>query len=124
MPSINGLVEVNLTVRDPGASADWYRRVLGMEVRYDHTSDDGRLRYVSLVEPGSGLILCVVGHADNPGDPFSELRTGLDHLDALGVAHSGVKELGYTPNSMVTFRDPDNIQLELFWRAPVVDAEG
>jgi len=141
VPSINGLVEVNLTVRDPGASADWYRRVLGMEVRYDHTSDDGRLRYVSLVEPGSGLILCVVGHADNPGDPFSELRTGLDHLellvehrhdldewadhlDALGIAHSGVKELDYTPNSMLTFRDPDNIQLELFWRAPVVDAEG
>jgi glyoxylase I family protein len=138
MPSINGRVEINLTVRDPAASADWYRRVLGMDVRYDHTSDDGRLRYVSLVDPTSGLILCLVGHSDNPGDPFSELRTGLDHLellverredvqewadhlDALGVAHSGVKHLDYTSNQMLTFRDPDNIQLEVFWRAPAAD---
>ena len=81
-------------------------------------------------------MLCVVGHATNPGDAFSECRTGLDHLeflverrddlqewadrlDELGIPHSGVKELGYTPNAMLTFRDPDNIQLEFFWRAPL-----
>jgi glyoxylase I family protein len=81
------------------------------------------------------LVLCFVGHATNPGDPFSEFRTGLDHLeflvarqadlhewaerlDELGIAHSGVKELPYTRNAMLTFRDPDNIQLEFFWRAP------
>lgn len=136
MPAITGRVEINLTVRDPEQSAAWYRRVLGMEERYDHTSDDGRLRYVSLVEPASGFILCLVGHAANDGEPFSELRTGLDHLellvarhdelqqwadhlDALGIEHSGVKDLDYTPNAMITFRDRDNIQLELFWRAPL-----
>jgi hypothetical protein len=42
----------------------------------------------------------------------------VDRLDALGIAHSGVKEPSYTPNAMLTFRDPDNIQLEFFWRAP------
>jgi glyoxylase I family protein len=137
VPSINGRVEINLTVRDPATSARWYGRVLGMQVRYDRTSDDGWLRYISLIEPDSHLILCLVGHAENPGDPFSEVRTGLDHLellvdreadlqewadhlDALGVAHSGVKDLDYTPNAMLTFRDPDNIQLEMFWRAPAV----
>jgi len=26
-------------------------------------------------------------------------------------------DLDYTPNAMLTFRDPDNIQLEFFWRA-------
>lgn len=136
MPAITGLLEVNLTVRDPAGSAAWYRCVFGMRERYDHTSDDGRLRYISLVEPGSGLVLCLVGHTENPGEPFSELRTGLDHLellvasrddlhdwadhlDELGIPHSGVKLLDHTPNAMVTFRDPDNIQLELFWRAPV-----
>jgi glyoxylase I family protein len=36
----------------------------------------------------------------------------------MGVEHSGVKEFDYTPNAMLTFRDPDNIQLEFFWRAP------
>jgi catechol 2,3-dioxygenase-like lactoylglutathione lyase family enzyme len=135
MPAITGRVEVNLSVRDPEASASWYSRLLGMEELYDFASDDGRMRYICLVEPNSQLVLCLVGHADNPGELFSEFRTGLDHLeflvtlredldewadrlDELGVEHSGVKELEYTRNAMLTFRDPDNIQLEFFWRAP------
>ena len=93
------------------------------------------MRYIALVEPNSRLVLCLVGHADNPGELFSEYHTGLDHLEflvdrredldewadrlsQLGVEHSGVKELDYTRNAMITFRDPDNIQLEFFWRAP------
>ena len=85
-------------------------------------------------------VLCLVGHAGNPGHEFNENRTGLDHLefivaqredlvewavrlDELGVEHSTVKEFDYTANSMITFRDPDNIQLEFFWRArPTSDA--
>ena len=135
MPSLTGRFEVNLSVRAPALSAAWYARVLGLEQRYDFASDDGSMRYICLAEPGSGLVLCLVGHAANPGEPFSELRTGLDHLeflvprrqdldewaahlDDLGVQHSGVKDLAHTPNAMVVFRDPDNIQLEFFWRAP------
>jgi len=38
-------------------------------------------------------------------------------LDDLGVEHSGIKEPSYTRNAMLSFRDPDNIQLEFFWRA-------
>jgi glyoxylase I family protein len=134
MPSITGQLELNLTVRDPERSAAWYIELLGMQTRYDHTSADGALRYISLLEPTSALVLCLVGHRDNRGEPFSELRTGLDHveflvasrsdldqwaerLDQLGVSHSGVRDLDYTPNAMLTFRDPDNIQLEFFWRA-------
>jgi glyoxylase I family protein len=107
---------------------------MGMQKRYDFVSAEGRMRYISLVEPSSELVLCLVGHATNPGEAFSEFRTGLDHLeflvatrgdlqewaerlDELGVAHSGVKEPPYTQNAMLTFRDPDNIQLEFFWRA-------
>jgi len=134
VPSITGRVEINLTVNEPTRSAAWYAEVLGMTIRYDYESADGLLRYISLVEPGSGLILCLVGHADNDGAPFSEFRTGLDHLeflvasrsdldewaarlDELGIAHSGIKEPPYTPNAMLTFRDPDDIQLEFFWRS-------
>lgn len=51
MPSITGRVEVNLTVRDLDRSAVWYGELLGMEERYDFTSTDGSMRYVSLVEP-------------------------------------------------------------------------
>jgi catechol 2,3-dioxygenase-like lactoylglutathione lyase family enzyme len=135
VPSITGRLEITLSVRDPPSSAAWYSELLGMQQTYDHTSDDGRMRYICLLEPISQFVLCVVGHAANTGDAFNENRTGLDHLefvvaqredlvgwaarlDEMGVNHSGVKEFDYTANSMLTFRDPDNIQLEFFWRAP------
>jgi len=38
------------------------------------------------------------------------------HLDRCGVAHSGVSVMAY--GSLVVFRDPDNIQLELFALSP------
>ena len=134
MPSITGRVEVNLTVRDPARSAAWYSELLGLELRYDHTSADGALRYICLTEPATGFILCLVGHASSSGDEFDETHTGLDHLeflvehredldewakrlDELSVPHSGVKRLEYTPNAMISFHDPDNIQLEFFWRS-------
>ncbi len=135
VPSISGRVEINLTVRDPAMSAAWYSELLGLQVLYDYAGEDGRLHYVALVEPESQLVLALVGHQEHSGEPFSEFRTGLDHLEflvdrredlndwaerlnGLGIPHSGVKEPGYTRNAMVTFRDPDNIQLEFFWRAP------
>ncbi len=135
MPSISGRVEVNLTVRDPGTSALWYSSLLDLEELYDYTATDGGLRYIALVEPRSQLVLCLVGHKANQRERFHELRTGLDHLEflvdrredldewaarlnRLGIEHSGVKEPEYTRNAMLTFRDPDNIQLEFFWRAP------
>ena len=45
----------------------------------------------------------------------ADLDTWAERLDALGIAHSGVKQPSYTKNAMLTFRDPDNIQLEFFW---------
>jgi len=134
MPSISGRVEVNLTVRDPEISAAWYSDLLDLEVLYDFTAADRRMRYIALVDPKSQLVLCLVGHKDNKGERFSELHAGLDHLeflvnrredleewaaklDRLGIQHSGVKQPEYTPNAMLTFRDPDNIQLEFFWRS-------
>lgn len=48
----------------------------------------------------------------------TDLNEWAERLDSLGIGHSGVKEQLYTRNAMITFRDPDNIQLEFFWRAP------
>lgn len=135
VPSISGRIEVNLAVRDPVRSAAWYRDLLGLERRYDYTSHDGGLRYVVVQDLRIDLILGLVGHAANPGDEFNETTTGLDHLEflvdrredldewlarleELRIPHSGIKDLDYTPNRVLTFRDPDNIQLEFLWRAP------
>jgi len=128
---------VNLTVRDLQRSATFYSDLLGMEVTYQYPqaiTPDTQMGYLCLREPITGLEICLVHHAVNSGDPFNEFRTGLDHLeflvatradlnewanrlDTLGIAHSGISEPSHTHNAMLTFRDPDNIQLEFFWRA-------
>ncbi len=68
-------------------------------------------------------------HEDRAGDRFDERSVGLDHfalavrdratleewvrhLDQLGVAHSGIKDENGGP--LITLRDPDNIQVELW----------
>ena len=135
MPSITGQLSPTLTVTNLPQSTGWYRRLLDMTVRREYEPPDGRQRDVCLVEPMTGLEICLVEYRTGPRHPFSEFQPGLDHLeflvanrhdlddwvgrlDALGITHSGVKEPPYTRNAMLTFRDPDNIQLEFFWRAP------
>ena len=135
MARLAGRLAPVLSVRNPSASADWYVEVFDFTVVRQFAGPDGRVLDVCMVQPETGIELCLVGHLSNTGEPFSESRTGLDHLeflvdehadlvqwaerlDGLGVAHSGVKVAPASKNAMVTFRDPDNIQLELFWHAP------
>ncbi|HEX5495702.1 MAG TPA: VOC family protein [Mycobacteriales bacterium] len=135
MAAITGRLVVILTVSDPERSAAWYGELLGAEETGRYVHPDGRVGQVCLTERQSGLEICLVGHASNPGEAFSEYRSGLDHLeflvpsrddldawatrlDTLAIDHSGVKQPSYTSNAMITFRDPDNIQLEFFWRSP------
>jgi glyoxylase I family protein len=123
---------VGLSVRDARHSARWYRELFGMEtVGENFASSNWASEWdeVLLKHPVSGLLIGLLQHPANPGDPFSEFRTGLDHLEfevadrdelerweqrltELGIAHSGIKD------HLVTFRDPDNIQLEFFWPKP------
>jgi catechol 2,3-dioxygenase-like lactoylglutathione lyase family enzyme len=134
VPPITGQVVI-LTVSDADRSTSWYRDLLGARETSRYVQPDGHIALVHLTEPQSGVELCLVDHGTDPG-AFSEFRAGLDHLeflvaqrsdldswasrlDELRIRHSGVKQPSYTANAMLTFRDPDNIQLEFFWRAPV-----
>jgi catechol 2,3-dioxygenase-like lactoylglutathione lyase family enzyme len=123
MPSIRGVCYVGLSVRDARKSSEWYRALLDLRVGYQEENDG----WTSvLLEHASGLSIGLLEHRSNDGTRFSEFRTGLDHvefeveseqelndwrsrLDELGIRHSGA-----FPH-IVTFRDPDNIQLEFFW---------
>lgn len=127
MPSIAGAHHMALTVRDVELSAAWYAELLGM--KQVMSGDDDTVRFRVLMHPESGWIMGIRQYREGSGDRFDEFRTGLDHLafsvssradlddwarelDARGVAHAPVAD---TPvGSVVTFRDPDNIQLE-FW---------
>lgn len=117
VPRLTGCLAISLTVRDPVSSADWYCKVLGLEVAREYEWPGGRdvcLRHIP-----TGLEIALLNHQSNPGDAFSEDRTGLDHLeflvaeradldewaahlDSLGISHSGVKEPPHTQNAMLT----------------------
>jgi catechol 2,3-dioxygenase-like lactoylglutathione lyase family enzyme len=117
---------VALTVKDLEASESWYTNLFGVKPVMDE--DTGPFRHVVYVL--GGTIVGLHGFPDLVSDkPFNERRLGLDHvsfgcasrdelvewadrLDQLGVAHSGIVDAGY--GSGLSFRDPDNIALELF----------
>jgi glyoxylase I family protein len=101
-------------------------------MKFDHFEREETGYGVLLVDQRSGLVIGLHTNTGNDGDPFNEARCGLDHvgfnvatredleawaawLDELGIEHSGIRD-GDEPFAFATlvFRDPDNIQLELF----------
>jgi glyoxylase I family protein len=137
-PAVTGFHHFSPTVSDVEASAQWYERVFRMNrvpVPFPHYGAEDSGYAVLLMDPRSGAAIGLHHHDANPGQPFHESRTGLDHisfgvagradltewaawLDQLGIEHSGVIDTDSPiPYSVVVFRDPDNIQLELFYMA-------
>ena len=122
-----GVHHFRLTVTDVARSVAFYTGLLGFTKVMD-------------LNPGAfltnGSIGLGIGSFPDParaakGDRFSENRVGLDHmsfavpsrsdleqavrlLDARGVPHSEIRDLGESFGiTILIFRDPDNIQLEL-----------
>jgi len=122
-----------LTVSDVDVSAAWYERVLGFERVATYTSPDDARRKVFLRHAGLHARLGLTEHAHGSKDAFDETRVGLDHLAfgvssreeldewtrrfaGLDVVCSPVAPSNTIPGAAVlVFRDPDNIQLELFF---------
>ncbi|MGH3149538.1 MAG: VOC family protein [Streptosporangiaceae bacterium] len=137
-PAVTGFHHFSATVSDAEASAQWYERVFGMgrvPVTFPHYGDEEGGYGVLLIDPRSGIAIGLHHHDANPGQAFHESRNGLDHisfavadrggldawtgwLDELGIEHSGVIDVDQPmPYSVVVFRDPDNVQLEIFHMA-------
>ncbi|HEY7917444.1 MAG TPA: VOC family protein [Acidimicrobiales bacterium] len=139
MPSVTQpkLHHLALTVTDLDASVRWYESVFGVQFLMDapHQGGVGRV----LADQGRELMIVLHRHNGNDGALFGETSTGLDHagffvptradlqawqdhLEAQGVTRvdAADKPLTQSPisdeayGSVVVFRDPDNIQLELF----------
>lgn len=127
--SLSGFHHVVLTVGDLERSVRWYCEVLDFSPLFPWNTDDFRRQL--LMHPGGAIIGLTEHSAAAAGAAFDETRPGLDHLafgvrtreqldawverfDAAGVVHSGVQVTPETGFTLVAFRDPDSIQLELY----------
>ena len=126
-----------LTVTDVEASVQWYEEIFGLRFKMDvpHEGGVGKL----LADDSMQLVIVLHRHDSNDLSAFAETVTGLDHvgfmvpmradleawqehLESKGVVQSepAAKPLTQAPiadesyGSVLVFRDPDNIQLELF----------
>jgi glyoxylase I family protein len=130
---IVALHHLGLTVRDVRRSAAWYAEVLGFRPVDDYVSPGGDRRKIFLRHDGFRLRLGLTEHRTGSHEPFDETHIGLDHLAFAvagdheltaweqrladhGITHSSTAAANSIPGaSVLVFRDPDNIQLELFF---------
>lgn len=125
MTTINGIHHIALTVSDAERSAAWYRALFGLTEVLRGDDDVVSFRVLA----GNGVVVGVRRYHQTAADQFDELRVGMDHvafgvstqeeleewqrlLEERGIEFSPIAE---TPiGSVIVFRDPDNIQLEIW----------
>ncbi|MGI8867638.1 MAG: VOC family protein [Mycobacteriales bacterium] len=129
----SSFAHVRLNVTDMERSRAFYDNVFGLPVAFEVPADADAATREQLSFLFGGIIYrlggSLLGLRPVGEDAFAEDRTGLDHvsfgvdsrvdldsavaaLDALGIAHEQVKDIG--AGYILQFRDPDNIPLELF----------
>jgi glyoxylase I family protein len=131
MPGFSDVSHISLSVRDAEKTASWWKDVFGLRelVRLDH--EEGW--HGILLELTEAIAIEFQQHDANGGESFDPVRTGFDHLglavdsrddlvewqahfESLGVVHTPVVDREY--GSVLTFKDPDRIQFELFYLDP------
>jgi glyoxylase I family protein len=130
---IDNIHHLGFTVRDVELSAAWYVDVLAFHRVGDFAAPDGSRRKVFLRHDGLRARIGLTQHEGGSRDAFDETRVGLDHLafavssveeldswaqrfSDAGVTFSPVASANSIPGvAVLVFRDPDNIQLELFF---------
>lgn len=123
--AISAISHVSISVSNLDHSAEWYAQVLGWTEHFRDRSETTQFAYGLL----DGDVAIVLRQHDDPLEStFDERRTGLDHL-SLAVAaddlekfadrlrttrstFSPICDIGYA--QLLSFRDPDNVALELF----------
>jgi len=126
MPTMPAITHVAVTVNDLAVSVPWYTRLFGTEPVLDENTGPFHHTVYLL----GNTLFGVHGFPElESSAPFEEHRPGLDHvafgcadraelevwekhLDSLDITHGGIVDAHY--GSGLSFRDPDNIALELF----------
>jgi catechol 2,3-dioxygenase-like lactoylglutathione lyase family enzyme len=128
MAGFPGITHAAVTVSDLDRSREFYTRLFGSEPVLDENAGNF---YHAVYAMENGTLFGIHTHPGTPNEQptFSEFRSGLDHvafgvanrgelekwsarLDELGISHGEIQDAPY--GSGLSFRDPDNIALELF----------
>jgi glyoxylase I family protein len=129
MPTFSKVSHISFSVRDAEASARWWSEVFDLS-EVDRPKGDG-WHGILLIHPDTATIIEFQQHERNRGEDFDPVRTGFDHMgflvddpaeldvwqarfEQLGVTHTAVVHRDY--GSVLTFKDPDRIQFEMFFR--------
>ena len=129
MPTFAKISHISFSARDNEASARWWTDVFDLK-ELDRASGDG-WSAILLIHPETATILEFQQHDTNRGERFDPTRTGFDHMgfkvdtraaldewqqhfERLSVVHTPVVHREY--GSVLTFKDPDGIQFEMFYR--------
>jgi len=123
---------LRLTVTDVQRSREFYTSLLGFQVAAESPPPDDpaadqvfAILFGGVVMVRGNLIMGLRPMAP-AGDHFNPDRVGLDHLSlgvsSHGVTHGVITRLPSFGIDVLSFEDPDGIQLEL--TAPVAPADG
>jgi glyoxylase I family protein len=129
VPTFSKVSHISFSARDMETSAAWWRTVFGLE-ELDQAEGDG-WKAIVLLHPATATVIEFQQHDANQGERFDPVRTGFDHMgfkvddpayleewrvhfERLGVTHSPIAHREY--GSVLTFKDPDGIQFEMFYR--------
>ena len=129
MPEFAKISHISFSARDKEASARWLAEVLGFKEfeRVERAGWSG----VLLIHPQTNTVIEYQQHDANTGVRFDPAHTGFDHMgfmvsaraelddwqahfERLGVDFTPISEQEY--GAVLTFRDPDGVQLEMFYR--------
>lgn len=92
VPSITGDLSPTFTVTSLERSVHWYRQLLDLTTRREYEPDDKHQRDACLLEPRSGLEICLVEYSGGSREPFDELAPGLAHLEFLVAERTDLDE--------------------------------
>lgn len=130
MPAIPAVHHVAMSVRDLSVSEPFYTKLFGAEPAMTLSDGPFHRRVFALAD---GQLFGLTQHdAVSPDDRFDPARVGLDHvgfgcadadavnawrdhLDSVGIEHSGIVEADY--GLALSVKDPDGNALEFFMLA-------
>lgn len=130
MPTFTSVGHISFSVSDCEKTASWWKDVFGLEQIFEIEEDTWR---AILLEMPDGTAIEFQQHRANQGETFDPARTGFDHMglhvdsrDELmawqehferhGVTYTPIADREY--GSVLTFKDPDRIQFEMFYLNP------